>query len=143
MLKRIQNLFLAVSTGLIIAMFFCKMGTVIGAEGDDATIRYYEKIPYLLINIMLLTANVFALFNFKNPTLQARISVIGALLMIGFQIWLGIDFFRFKEHMIFSVTMLFPLAEAFLNIMAARSAMIDGVTVQALSKRKLHKKKRR
>ena len=142
MLKRIQNLFLAGSTALIIAMFFCKMGTVIGATGDDATIRYYEKLTYLLINIMLLTANVFAIFNFKNPVLQARICLIGALLMVGFQIWLGIDFLRYKEYMIFSVTMLFPLAEAFLNFMAARSAMIDGVTVQAASRRKLPKKKR-
>lgn len=142
MIKRIQNLFLAGSTALIIAMFFCKMGTITGATGDDATIRYYEKLPYLLMNIMLLTANVFALFNFKNPILQARISVIGALLMIGFQLWLGVDFFRFKDGMIFSVTMLFPLLEAFLNFMAARSAMIDGVMVQAASKKRPRKKKR-
>lgn len=142
MLKRIQTLYLAVSTALIVAMFFCKMGTVLGATGDDATIRYYEKISYLLMNIMLLTANVFALFNFKNPVLQARISIIAALLMTGFQIWLGIDFLRYKEYMIFSVTMLFPMAEAFLNFMAARSAMIDGVTVQAAKKRRLPGKKR-
>ena len=143
MFKRIQNLFLIASTALVTSMFFCKMGTVIGATGDEATIRYYENIPYLLMNIMLLTANIFAIFNFKNPILQARICIIGALAMVGFQIWLGVDFLRFKEEMIFSVTMLFPLAEAFLNFMAARSAMIDGVTVQAIRGRKQSKRKRR
>ena len=137
MFKRIQNLYLIISTALIAAMFFCKMGTVIGETGDDAIIRYYEKIPYLLMNIMLLT-----IFNFKNPVLQARVSVIGALLMIGFQLWLGVDFLRYKEYMVFSVTMLFPLAEAFLNFIAAHSAMVDGVTVQAAAKRKLPRKKR-
>ena len=142
MFKRIQNLYLIISTALIAAMFFCKMGTIIGETGDDAIIRYYEKIPYLLMNIMLLTANIFALFNFKNPVLQARVSVIGALLMIGFQLWLGIDFLRYKEYMVFSVTMLFPLAEAFLNFISAHSAMVDGVTAQAAAKRKLPRKKR-
>lgn len=142
MFKRIQNLFLIISTALIAAMFFCKMYTQPGIEGSDAVMRYYENIPYLLINIMLLTANIFAIFNFKNPVLQARVSVIGGLLMVAFQIWLAISFFRYKDMVIFSVTMLFPLLEAFLNFMAARSAMIDGVTVQAASKRKLPKKKR-
>ena len=131
MFKRIQNLFLIISTALIASMFFCKMYTQPGIEGSDAVMRYYENIPYLLINIMLLTANIFAIFNFKNPVLQARVSVIGGLLMVAFQIWLAITFFKYQDMVIFSVTMLFPLLEAFLNFMAARSAMIDGVTVQA------------
>ena len=131
MFKRIQNLFLIISTALIASMFFCRMYTQPGIEGSDAVMRYYENIPYLLINIMLLTANIFAIFNFKNPVLQARVSVIGGLLMVAFQIWLAITFFKYKDMVIFSVTMLFPLLEAFLNFMAARSAMIDGVTVQA------------
>ena len=131
MFKRIQNLFLIISTALIASMFFCRMYTQPGIEGSDAVMRYYENIPYLLINIMLLTANIFAIFNFKNPVLQARVSVIGGLLMVAFQIWLAITFFKYKDMFIFSVTMLFPLLEAFLNFMAARSAMIDGVTVQA------------
>ena len=131
MFKRIQNLFLIISTALIASMFFCRMYTQPGIEGSEAVMRYYENIPYLLINIMLLTANIFAIFNFKNPVLQARVSVIGGLLMVAFQIWLAITFFKYKDMVIFSVTMLFPLLEAFLNFMAARSAMIDGVTVQA------------
>lgn len=143
MLKRIQTLYLAVSTALILSMFFCKFGTVIGETGDDAVIWYYEKTAYLLMNIMLLTANIFALFNFKNPLLQARISLIAAIVMIGFQIWLGVDYFILRGEMIFSVAILFPLLESFLNIMAARSAMVDGVTVQAIHNRRKGFLKRR
>jgi hypothetical protein len=62
--------------------------------------------------------------------------------MVAFQIWLGISFFRYQDLVIFSVSMLFPLLEAFLNFMAARSAMIDGVTVQATRNRRLPKRKR-
>ena len=136
MWKRIQNLYLVASTALIIALFFCKVGTVPGETGDDENVHYYEVTAYLIMNIMLLTANVLALCSLKNPMLQARVSIISALLMIGLQIWLLVDFFRYKESMIFSITMLFPLLEAFLNFVAARNAMIDGFTIEAVRKKK-------
>lgn len=144
MWKRIQNLYLVASTALIIALFFCKVGTVHGETGNDAIIRYHEVTAYLIMNIMLLTANVLALCTFKNPMLQARVSIIAGLLMLGLQIWMVIDFFRFKDIMIFSITMLFPLLEAFLNFMAAKNAMIDGFTIQAVrkKKRRSHKAKK-
>jgi hypothetical protein len=136
MWKRIQNLYLLASTALIIALFFCKVGTVPGETGKDAIVHYYEVTAYLIMNIMLLTANILALCSLRNPMLQARVSIISALLMIGMQIWLVVDFFRFKEIMIFSITTLFPLLGAFLNFMAARNAMIDGFTIQAVSKKR-------
>ena len=135
MWKRIQNLYLLVSTALIVALFFCKVGTVSGETGSDASVSYYEITSYLIMNIMLLTANILALCTLKNPLLQARVCIIAGLLMVGFQIWLAVDFFRFKDSMVFSVTMLFPLLEAFLNFMAGRNAMIDGFTVQAVQRK--------
>ena len=135
MWKRIQNLYLLVSTALIVALFFCKAGTVTGETGSDASVSYYEITSYLIMNIMLLTANILALCTLKNPLLQARVCIIAGLLMVGFQIWLAVDFFRFKDSMVFSVTMLFPLLEAFLNFMAGRNAMIDGFTVQAVQRK--------
>ena len=135
MWKRIQNLYLLVSTALIVALFFCKVGTVSGETGSDASVSYYEITSYLIMNIMLLTANILALCTLKNPLLQARVCIIAGLLMVGFQIWLAVDFFRFKDSMVFSVTMLSPLLEAFLNFMAGRNAMIDGFTVQAVQRK--------
>lgn len=135
MWKRIQNLYLLASTALIVALFFCKVGTVTGETGSDASVSYYEITSYLIMNIMLFTANILALCTLKNPLLQARVCIIAGLLMVGFQIWLAVDFFRFKDSMVFSVTMLFPLLEAFLNFMAGRNAMIDGFTVQAVQRK--------
>ena len=147
MWKRIQTLYLAISTGLIISMFFCRFATDLGSTGDDSIIRYYEKTSYLLMLIMLLTANIFAISTFKSPMLQARVSIISALAMIGFQIWLGVDFFMYKSQMAFSVTMLFPLLGAFLNFIAGRNAMLDGFTIQAaqrqINQKKHNKNKRR
>lgn len=136
MWKRIQTLYLAISTGLIISLFFCRFATDPGSVGEDAIIRYYEKTSYLLMLIMLLTANIFAVSTFKTPMLQARVSIIAALALLGFQIWLGVDFFIYRSLMTFSVTMLFPLSASFLNFLAGRSAMIDGFTIQAAQRRK-------
>jgi hypothetical protein len=63
--------------------------------------------------------------------------------MIGFQIWLGVDFFRYRNDMVFSFTMIFPLVSAILNIMAARSALVDAMTLQAVKTTKKVRKNRK
>ena len=103
---------------------------------------YYEYIPYLLMLIMLLTADIFAICSFKSPMLQARISMISALVSLGFMVWLGFEFLMYKEQMVFSVTMLFPLLGAFLDFMAGHNAMVDEVTITAVNRRKNQKKNR-
>lgn len=136
MWRRIQTLYIAIATALTIALFFSKMATIIGPGGDELTIMYYEKRAYLVMMIMLLTAGICALFSFKSWVLQARVCGLSALMLIGFQIWLAIDFFRFHNDMVFSFTMVFPIVSAILNILAARNAMIDAMTIQAVKKTK-------
>ena len=134
MWQRIQTLYIAIATGLAAAMFFCNFATILGPEGDELTIRYYEKSSYLVLMIMILTAQICSLFSFKSWFLQARVCTLTALMLIGFQIWLGIDFLRFRHDMIFSVTMVFPFAAAILYALAARSALVDAMTIQAAGK---------
>lgn len=129
MWKRIQTLYLAISTGLTASLFFCRYATDMTLTGNESVIMYYEYIPYLLMLIMLLTADIFAICSFKSPMLQARISMISALVSLGFMVWLGFEFLMYKEQMVFSVTMLFPLLIAFLNFLAGRSAILDGLTI--------------
>lgn len=88
---------------------------------------------------MLLTAQVCALFTFKFPILQARVSMLSALLMVGFQIWLAIDFFGADDSMTFSVSMVFPIAATILDAMASRSALVDGMTIKAFKSLKARK----
>lgn len=144
MWQRIQTLYIAIATGLVISMFFCNIATIIGPEGEELGIRYYEKSSYLVLMIMILAAQVCALFSYKSRFLQARVCAIASLLLIGFQIWLGIDFIRMRHDMVFSITGVFPIASAILNILAARSAMIDELTLTAVgSARKARKKARK
>ena len=90
--------------------------------------------------IMILTAQICSLFSFKSWFLQARVSAISALLLIGFQIWLGIDFFRMRNDMVFNLTGVFPIVAAILDMLAARAAMIDQLTLTTIdSERKARK----
>ena len=141
--QRIQTLYLGIATALIAAMFFCRFATIIGPDGAEEFIRYYEKMPFLVLLIMLTSAHVAAIGCYKAFFLQARVCIIAGLLAIGFQIWLGIDFLRMKEEMVFNITGVFPVACAILDILAARAALIDEMTLSAVkSARKMKRKKK-
>ena len=141
MWKRIQTLYLGISSALIIAMFFCNFATIIGPAGEELAIAYREKLPYLAMMIMLFTAHVAATASFKVPFLQARVAMIAALMAIGFQIWLAVDILRFLNEMTFHITALFPLAAAILDIMAAKRALVDEMTITAFKSLKSKRRK--
>lgn len=143
MWKRIQTLYLGISTALVFSMFFCTFATIIGPDGAEVTIGYHEKLPYLVMLIMLFTAHVASTASFKAWFLQARVSIITALMAIGFQIWLAVDFIRFRSEMVFSFTMLFPLAAAILDIMAAKRSMVDELTISAVKSVRKSRKNRK
>ena len=143
MWQRIQTLYFGIATAMIFSMFFCTFATIIGPDGAEVTIRYSEKLPYLTLLIMLITAHIAATASFKAFFLQARVGVIAGLLALGFQIWLGIDILINRHEMSFSFTALFPLAAAFLDFIAARKSIVDEMTVQAVkSARKAGKNRR-
>ena len=142
MWKSIQTLYLSIAAVLMAVLFFCNFATIIGPDGTEITIRYYEKTPYLVLMIMTLTAHVCAVFSYKLRFLQARVCIITALLALGMQIWFFMDFMKFRHDMVFSITMVFPLVMTILDMMAARNSLVDEMTVSAVkSVRKSLKRK--
>ena len=143
MWQRIQTLYLGIATALIFSLFFCTFATIIGPNGDEVTIGYHEKLSYLVMLIMLFTAHVAATASFKVFFLQARVAIIAALMALGFQIWIAVDFIRFHNEMVFSLTALFPLAAGALDIMAAKRSLVDEMTITAVKSVKKSRKGRR
>lgn len=127
---------------LTASLFFCRFATILGPEGAEEVIRYYEKTPYLILMIMTLTAEICALFSYRMRILQARVCIIAALLMLGMQLWFLADFLKYRNELIFSITMLFPVAGAILNFLAAKSAMVDEMTLQAVKSARRVRKRR-
>jgi hypothetical protein len=124
-------------------MFFCIFATIIGPDGAEVTIAYREKMPYLVLLIMLITAHIAATASYKTFFLQARVSIIAGLLAFGFQTWIGIDILRNMDDMSFSITALFPLAAGALDFMAAKRSMVDEMTVTAVQSARKARKKRK
>ena len=143
MWQRIQTLYLGIATGLVASLFFCNIASIIGPGGEEIGIRYYEKTSFLVLMIMMLTAHICALFSYKSWALQARVCMLTCLLTAGFQIWLGLDFIRFRHDMIFNITGVFPLACAILDFLAARAAMVDQLTLTAIGSTRKARKKRK
>lgn len=142
MWQRIQTLYLGIATALIFSMFFCIFATIIGPDGAEITIAYREKMPYLVLLIMLITAHIAATASYRTFFLQARVSIIAGLLAFGFQTWIGIDILRNMDDMSFSFTALFPLAAGVLDFMAAKRSMVDEMTVMAVKSAKKARKRK-
>ena len=142
MWRSIQTLYLGIATALMAALFFCRFATIIGPDGAEETIRYYEKTPYLVLMIMTLTAHICSVFSYKLRFLQARVCIITALLALGMQMWFFMDFLKFRNDMVFSITMVFPLVMTILDVMAARNSLVDEMTVSAVrSVRKIRRRR--
>lgn len=143
MWKKIHTIYSIIATLLSASMFFFSFATILGPEGTELKIMYYEKLPYLFMLIMLLAAGVCSIFTYRNGFLQARVCILTALMLIGFQIWLGVDFLRFRTDMVFSISAIFPIVAAILNVLAARGALVEGMTLQTAEKVLKSKKKGR
>ena len=143
MWQRIQTLYLAVATALLTSMFFCKFATILGPDGVEISIKYFEKVPYLVLLAVALAGNVFSLFAFKIRIPQMRVATVAALILLAFQIWIIVDLVRGWNEMIFSVTALFPLVAMVLDILAARNIMLDEAMVQSASRLRASKRRRK
>ena len=143
MWQRIQTLYLAVATALLTSMFFCKFATILGPDGVEISIKYLEKVPYLVLLAVALAGNVFSLFAFKIRIPQMRVATVAALILLAFQIWIIVDVVRGWNEMVFSVTALFPLVAMVLDILAARNIMLDEAMVQSASRLRASKRRRK
>lgn len=142
MWQRIQTLYLALATALLTSMIFCKFATILGPQGGEATIMYYEKIPYIVLLAVALLGNVFALCAFKIRIPQMRVATVSALVLLALQIWIVVDVVKGWNEMVFSVTSLFPLVAVILDVLAAKNIMLDEAMVQSSSRLRASKRKR-
>lgn len=143
MWQRIQTLYLGLSLGFVIALFFTVAASVEGENGEVVDIYFHEKASYLIFCGMLFSGTTGALLSFKARLLQMRVAVITALIAIGFQIWLGVDYVHNHNEMMFHVGMVFPAVCAILDLLAARGAMLDEAMVQSSARLRSPRKRKR
>jgi peptidoglycan/LPS O-acetylase OafA/YrhL len=130
--QRVQTLYLAISTALIAAMFFCDKA------GEISFVSYW---PYLVLLILITLLNILALTTYKIRVFQVRTTVLAALLTLALQAWLVVDFVVTGNNPVFHVPAIFPLVAVILDIMAARGIWADELMVRSSSRLRSSKRK--
>lgn len=143
MWQRFQTLLLAISTTLVGILFFCPFFKIVGENGAVEVVRFTDKMVYLLLGLSAFSAHAISLLTFKFRMLQMRVSIIAALIMVGYQVLVVIDFLHFRADAVFVFTSVFPLVCVILDVMAARNIMLDEAMVQSASRLRGPRKKRK
>jgi hypothetical protein len=141
MWQRIQTLYLAVATGLVVALFFCVKSFSLGPGGAHVDeLKYIQFFPYLTLLILTGLLQLIALGTFNVRVLQMRTAVLSGLLLIALQAWLAVDYFTAADGVVFKWTAIFPILAAILDFMAARNILRDQLLVESISRLRSRKK---
>ena len=141
MWQRIQTLYLAVATGLVVALYFCVKSFSLGPGGAHVDeLKYTQFVPYLILLIIVTLLQVIALGSYKVRVLQMRTAVLAGLILVALQAWLAVDYFFAEEGVIFRWTAIFPLLAAILDFIAARLIFRDQLLVESISRLRSRKK---
>lgn len=135
MWQRIQTLYLAIATGLVVAMFFCVRCYTIGPGGVHAEeFKFVQYTPYLVLLIIIALLQLIALTVYSHRIFQMRTAVLSAIIMLALQAWIAVEYFTADDRLLFTVPVIFPLVAAFFNFIAARSIYKDEMLVQRSSR---------
>ena len=133
MWQRVQTLYLAISTALIAAMFFCNKA------GDISFVSYW---PYLVLLVVITLLDILALTTYKFRVFQVRTAVLAALVTLGLQAWLVVDFVLSGNDPLFHVAAIFPLVAVILDVLAARGIWADELMVRSSDRLRSAKRKK-
>ena len=134
MWQRIQTLYLILATGLVAALFFCTKA------GD---ITYTEYWPYAILLIVIAFLQVMATTTWKHRIFQMRTASLAAIILIGLQAWLVVDFITTHNDPVFHVTAVFPVVAAILDFLAARSILADEMLVRSADRLRAAKRNKK
>ena len=134
MWQRIQTLYLILATGLVAALFFCTKA------GD---ITYTEYWPYAVLLIITAFLQVMATTTWKHRIFQMRTASLSAIILIGLQVWLVVDFISTHNTPVFHITAVFPVVAAILDFLAARSILADEMLVRSADRLRAAKRKKK
>ena len=144
MWQRIQTLYLALATGLIVAMLFSLKAVVPGPDGAFLQeIRYTSYLPYLILLVVIALLNFLALTTFRFRVFQMRTAVLAALITIALQAWIAVDYFSADSSLVFRITAVFPIAAVIFDLLAARGIASDIMVAESVNHLRTRKKNRK
>ncbi len=150
MWQRVQTLYLAISTILIAIMLFSVKAAVYGVDGEAVeTYKYLTYIPYAILLVIILILNIIAITTYRFRVFQYRTAILTALVTLGLQIWLAVEFFANLyvgadgNRLVYKVNAIFPLISIIFDLLAARGILADELLVESTYRLRRDKKNRK
>jgi hypothetical protein len=142
MWKKPHNWLIAAAGLLIIVLLGLDVCHAVNPEtGMHYTIRFADRLIYIIFIVLSFIISDVTLLSAKQPFYQVFLAIINAIVLLGFQIWILVDFFttklqtglRMSSVYTLSVGAVFPLIAIILLVVAVRYAADEG-TAQRIAR---------
>ena len=144
MWQRIQTLYLAIATALIVAMLFSVKAVSVLSDGTVAEAhKFSEYTPYLILLIIIALLDFLALTTWKHRIFQMRTAILAALITLALQAWLVVDYVNTSDVVVFKLPAIFPVIAIILDVLAARAIFADQLMVESFSRLRSSKRRRK
>ena len=143
MWKKPHNWLIAAAGLLIIVLLGLNVCHAVNPEtGQEYAVRFVDRLIYILFLVLSFILSDLTLLGAKNPFHQVFTAIINAIVLLGFQIWIFVDFFTTKlpsglkmsSVYTLSVGAIFPIIAIILLVLAVRYAADEG-TAQRIARR--------
>lgn len=143
MWQRLQTLYLAVATGLVVALFFSIKAFALGPGGVHAEeYTYVQNFSYAVLLGVITVLQLLALFTFNHRVFQMRTATLSAIVLVALQAWLVFDWVSCADGLVFRYTIVFPIVAVILDAMAIRLIVRDQLLVESITRLRSRKKNR-
>ena len=131
---------LIIAAGLLmLSTLACEMCYGFGEAGLRESIRFTDRPQFMIFSFVTFSLTIVAAGSSKKRLLQARICLLDAIMLLFYQIWIAVWFFRLHQAYTFTVAAVFPLIAAILLGVAISFILRDEARFMASNAAALHK----
>ena len=147
MWKKPHNWLLAAAALLVIVLLGMDVCHAYNPEtGLHYAVRFRDRLIYILFIVLSFFISDIALLSAKKPFYQVFLAITNAIVLLGFQIWIFVDFFTTKlpsglkmsSVYTLSIGAVFPMVAAILLAVSVKFAADEGTAqriAEAFNKR--------
>lgn len=135
MWKKPHNWLITAAALLVIALLGMDVCHAVNPEtGVHYAVAFKDRLIYILFIVLSFIISDVTLLSAKKPFYQVFLAIVNAIVLLGFQIWVLVDFFTTKLQTglkmssvyTLSVGAVFPLVAIILLVLAVRFAADEG-----------------
>jgi hypothetical protein len=135
MWKKPHNWLIAAAALLVIVLLGLNVCTAVNPEtGMHYAVAFRERLIYILFIVLSFIISDVTLLSAKKPFYQVFLAIVNAIVLLGFQIWILVEFFttklpsglRMSSVYSLSIGAVFPLVAIILLVLAVKRAADEG-----------------